>query len=64
MDQNCGSFEWNWEYCTWWNIGVCQSKSDATMNDTTFRTCRKKGDLNLQNTFIIHKTIGINVSLS
>ena len=54
IDQNCGSFEWNWEYCTWWKIGVCQGKSDATMNDTAFRTCRKKGDLNLQNTFIIH----------
>ena len=46
-DQDCGSFEWTWDYCTWWKLGVCQSKSDATMNDTAFRTCRRKGDFNL-----------------
>ena len=41
-DENCGAFEWTWNYCAWWKIGVCQRKSDATMTDTHFRTCRKK----------------------
>ena len=64
-DKNCGSFEWTWNYCTWWKRGVCQSKSDATITDAHFRTCRKKGMLEFKRQiillFIDHYVLSIKV---
>ena len=42
-DSNCGAFEWNHKYCSWWKKGVCKTKVDSTINDTVFWMCRKQG---------------------
>ena len=41
-DPNCGSFEWTFEYCSWWKSGICQYESDAKPEKTHFMTCRKQ----------------------
>ena len=40
-DHSCGAFEWTLHYCSWWRYGKCQNKSDATMSNTKYMTCRK-----------------------
>lgn len=42
-DPSCGAFEWTQKYCSWWKVGKCQNVSDATMGNTKFMRCRKRG---------------------
>ena len=42
-DLNCGAFECQSTYCSWWKKGVCDKITDATLTATEYRTCRKKG---------------------
>ena len=47
VDPRCGSFEWTWQYCSWWKKGLCQYESNSTRPNTPFYMCRKeKGELN------------------
>ena len=42
-DSNCGAFEWSTAYCSWWKRGICNDKSNTTIRDAHFWTCRKQG---------------------
>ena len=37
-DLNCGAFECQSTYCSWWKKGVCDKITDATLTATEYRT--------------------------
>ena len=57
-DSNCGAFEWDIKYCSWWKKDICQRKLESTISDTDYLMCRKPGtkidvQVVLHNHFII-----------
>ena len=41
-DSKCEAFEWTYKYCSWWKAGRCLEKTEMTMENSHFWTCRKE----------------------